>query len=335
MKILCLIDVVSSILLSTATWGAEKVGCSCGQERMEIPATFDLPVQSDQESLAMGWKAAPQVRRRIGADWPFRDNVEIGFGGRGHMIVLREKSVYACPKWNNIGYFLKEVSTAHHFQTILSLLHENWTKECLSVAQFNRVLQAVRSADKTVPLRTRTTDIDEESVRKRCFVQDNVWVADFLVIEGASVIEYKYAVNDRNRIARIRKEVIQGPSSPVAGLNGFINVPSPEMVEYHKWRGFLLGAARVPELRIALGDRDKSIRCASAFALRDIGEAAKDAVPDLLKLLGEADEEVRHAAELALRAIGASAMSQLREALNDHDPDVRKAAEKAIKAIEQ
>jgi HEAT repeat protein len=71
----------------------------------------------------------------------------------------------------------------------------------------------------------------------------------------------------------------------------------------------------------ALRDQDSFIRCAAAWALGNIGPAAKDAVPALSARLG--DMAVRAGAAWALRKIGPDAVPALVAALRHEDCDAR------------
>jgi hypothetical protein len=59
----------------------------------------------------------------------------------------------------------------------------------------------------------------------------------------------------------------------------------------------------IPLLRVALKDRDWSVRLAAANALARIGPSAKEAIPALHLLLQDKDQLVRDAAEEAIKSI--------------------------------
>ncbi|MHB1037987.1 MAG: HEAT repeat domain-containing protein [Pirellulales bacterium] len=68
-----------------------------------------------------------------------------------------------------------------------------------------------------------------------------------------------------------------------------------------------IGAAAIPELVAALGDRDEDVRAEAARALARMGPTAKAAVPALIAALGDEHETVRRNAARALGQIGPAA----------------------------
>jgi HEAT repeat protein len=82
----------------------------------------------------------------------------------------------------------------------------------------------------------------------------------------------------------------------------------------------------VPDLMIALKDKDDQVRAAAAEALWSLGPDARDAVAALILLLKDKSASVRLNAAGALGDVGADvpeALSALRETLKDRDADVR------------
>ncbi len=96
-----------------------------------------------------------------------------------------------------------------------------------------------------------------------------------------------------------------------------------------------------PALREALKDEDEAFRQAAAFALVEIqGEHAAEAVPVLVEVLKDRDAEPKARADAAhklakLKANARPAVPALRELLQEKDEPLRKAAEEALKEIEQ
>jgi HEAT repeat protein len=93
----------------------------------------------------------------------------------------------------------------------------------------------------------------------------------------------------------------------------------------------------LPTLMTALSDHDGEVRNASAFAMVELGAAAKPATPALIKCLKDSNLNVRANAAWALGSIGpdaAEAISSLQDASRqDKVPDVRDRAMWALSRI--
>jgi HEAT repeat protein len=92
----------------------------------------------------------------------------------------------------------------------------------------------------------------------------------------------------------------------------------------------------LPQLVIALRDRDERLKALAAQALEHVGADAVVAVPDLLRLLDDPNEGLRNSACIALAGIGPAArdaLPALRRALSDPSNDVRRFAQRAIDKI--
>jgi hypothetical protein len=114
-------------------------------------------------------------------------------------------------------------------EALLSLLHGEGMKSRVTAQQFQRVARAVEAAGKDVPMRVTSKEVDAKMVDRGCFVENGTWFADLLIVEGASVVEYKYAIDKRNRIARLRRVLVEGPE-PI-GQNWDPVISSDEAVE--------------------------------------------------------------------------------------------------------
>jgi hypothetical protein len=376
-KTTCVTVAGAMLAVAMCAVGAEKSSYSIAGDTMEFPGRFALPDQQEQQRLAQWWMAPPSPNRPLppdrlllGRSFPFRDGVEFGRRrvSKSAPLLVRENGVYAEVAWDNIGFFLKGIENAEQFKVLLALLHDEWSS-CLNVGQLRQVLAAVDSQTEGFPLRVTRRDFDADLISKSCFVKDGVWCVDFVIIEGASVVEYKYAVDKHNRIARLRRLLVEGPPShgpghypgPIRVHPGVLQASKtaepqkePEVVAegtaepYIDWYGYcsqvLRTAAFLPEWRTDLADRDATVRRKAASELRHVTEVAndskhfqfhflKDAIPDLAKALRDEDEEVRHYSASALGNIGALAVGELRKALADPNTNARISAARAIATV--
>ena len=69
-----------------------------------------------------------------------------------------------------------------------------------------------------------------------------------------------------------------------------------------------LGSGAVPQLVVALQDKDERLSLLAIEFLGDLGPEARNAVPSLLRAMGDPDEKVRQAAESALKTIAPEAL---------------------------
>lgn len=192
-----------------------------GGDRLIFPSKFALPTAEAQRVLACGWNTASDRKEFAGRlSWrggpnPFRDDVEFGWAGLGPThLAIRSQGVYTRVAWDNIGFFLKRVENARDFDIVLRVLHKNWPTYSLTVSQYRALLRDVELNAKDLAFNIRKQEVDSESITKACFQKDDCWLWHFIVIDHASVIEYKYAVNRENRVARLARFLIEGPPTP-------------------------------------------------------------------------------------------------------------------------
>jgi HEAT repeat protein len=97
-----------------------------------------------------------------------------------------------------------------------------------------------------------------------------------------------------------------------------------------------IGSAAVPELTLALENRNSRVRISALMALNFMGPAGRSAIPQLLKLLADDNAEVRHTTALTLASAGAepsSIIAGLSDCLHADDIYMRSAAATHLRAI--
>jgi hypothetical protein len=201
---------VCVLLLAARGQGDDEGYRLFGGQRMESPKNFHLPDASLQASYAYGWKPDPGARRRIGAAWPFRDSVELGLGGLGHMVLLRDKGVFDRPCWDSIGYFLAQIENARQFEAALSLLDPRWAERRLSVRQLARIISAVQLPENKGDFKV-LAQAAPESLAACVTLREGIWYSDFALIEGSMVNEYKYAIDRDKHVGRVFRRLVEGP----------------------------------------------------------------------------------------------------------------------------
>lgn len=188
-----------------------------GKDQMVFPEKFALPTKEEQQRLALRWHE-PAVKpwlREVKCELPFRDGVQFSRVYPSD-ILAREKGRGAFVKWDNIGHFLAEIKSVEQCRAVLALLHDPWFSEGrLTADQLRRATRKVKTDTGGLPLKVLREDFDDDLITKGCFQKDGYWLVDFALIEGASIVEYKYAIDGNHRIARIRRVLVEGPPHPI------------------------------------------------------------------------------------------------------------------------
>ncbi len=145
-----------------------------------------------------------------------------------------------------------------------------------------------------------------------CVLKDGVWLSHFGFIEGASLVEYKYAINSQKGIARIRRVLVEGPEDPFYTAPGakmlVVRGPFPgENDQYFQpCRYFLLIAGHLAALKKELATGAASERLAAAWELsdlayfNDLSGCLTDVAPELQNALADQNDYVRFCASCAL-----------------------------------
>lgn len=194
--------------------GTPGLTCTFGNDEMVFPEKFSL-FEEKQSSFARIFES--KKRREPPEEVPFRPGVKL-FIFRGACIIDDGDSL-APLSWDNIGHFLTKIDNAQQCQAVIELLHQRWYEE-VSVDAFRRVVRAVESDVDGLPLKVLHEDIEEDLIAKGLFRKDGYWLVNFIAFELASAVEYKYAIDSKNRFARIRRVLIEGPPYAYPGSMG-------------------------------------------------------------------------------------------------------------------
>ena len=165
----------------------------------------------------------------------------------------------------------------------------------------------------------------------------------------AAVVRF---VNAKDLDKKVRYLSASSPSSPPVASSQPSDLPTKPQEPLYEgrtlvdWQGDLrdassevrekatqalghFGDKAVPILAQTLGEPDPDVRWAAAYALGEIGPAAKDAVPALVQALTDPDDMVRGRAEVTLRRIDPSVLEkweQAEKAAAEEDARLRKEA---------
>lgn len=346
----------SAIVAATPGLRAADSPITFGERRMEFPKKFALPGAKEQEKLGDGWWRNADLRHVMGRDFPLLEDVEACEARRWgsgdelphyaavDILFSRHSLVYARPTWQSIGYFLKPIENARQFEWVLWLLHKDWQKERLSGEQIREIFRTIESDRQGVPLRILVRRFDGGPLSKGGLATDGIWIANFALIEETSVVEYEYAIDKSNHVARRRTVLVQGPPLPhfepvhngIAGLATAVIEEHPVWDVYSRSRFLLLRAAYLSDWKQAIAKLGPLNSDELLTAIAENEDAVKQAMPELINALGDRDKHIRFAAaEILLRAArpAEKAVPALRKALSDTDSAVRCSAAVAILKI--
>jgi hypothetical protein len=94
---------------------------------------------------------------------------------------------------------------------------EDW----LSPDRLRSLFRLIEAAPKELRLKIATKEFEADLITKGVFHRNDVWLAAFVVQEGASIVEFKVAIDRKNRVAYHRRVLVQGPAPPLSGAGVF------------------------------------------------------------------------------------------------------------------
>ena len=212
--------------------------------------------------------------------------------------------------------FIIQPRTAKQCCFILESLHGNWFQARLTGQQCVQVMLRVKNEAGSLPFRVKVLPNKIRSATADCVRSGDVWFSHFAIIEGASLVEYEYAVGNENRIARNRRVLVEGPRAPLRTArdvfeSGFATAATTTEAE-RDWmpcRQFLLAAAQlsIGNESFASGDARQRLFAVRAFngyyfsCQDELCKLGLEAVPELRRSLLDPNEYVRRI--LAIRLV--------------------------------
>lgn len=200
------------IITSVGTsYGGDAQGTDYAGDRLVFAKRRKPLSEGLQKVAAEDWRCNSDIRDRAGSSYPFWDDVELGDfwprpESRGYegvsAIHRRGTDEYAWPAWHRLGPFIKDVRTARQCGFVLEVLHENWFKERLTGQQCVDIVRQVEKSAGNLPLQVKRPVGEHDSMTAECVLKDGVWLTHFGLIEGASLVEYKYAISTHDGIVR-------------------------------------------------------------------------------------------------------------------------------------
>lgn len=341
--------VVFCVVLSAASPSRceERTACFFGKDMLGFLAKPSIPSEAEQQEIADRWSWTLHIRGHESSQSPFRADVEFGSTSYSSVpdevpdVLFRHGSrVYSRIVWDSIGYFLEGIHNEGQCELLFSWLHKNWPQR-LNDSQFRRVIKEIRADAKDLPFEIFQEDVEDGPLLGQCIEKNGIWLVHFILVEATSVIEYKYAIDKNNRVARLRRILVEGPEfpkewrieDPPRAIRDRVAV---KFDHFYRSQRLVERAAFLPELRKALESPSRDDRLSACWRIANIKQEARAAVPELRKVLTDPDKTIRDAATCALRHIGPDAkeaLPDLRATLNDKEPKVREGAAYALLEI--
>jgi HEAT repeat protein len=367
--------IVASPAAASPACGADEASCTIGVDRMVFPPS-DAPLGADIAPVGLNdWPPDAEIAKRLGKDTPFRPGVSLLRCGAG--LWARDGGACALVHWDSVGYFLKGIENSRQLTNLLWVIQHceeggprAWEGRHLTVAQLKTLICDVETKGNNLPFRILGPGFDENLISQKYVFHGGFWLANFAVITGDSIVEYKYAVDPRHRVSQLARLLVMGPNhypgnlvypanldscsladQDVVYFNNFSfavmsggslppavttsrRADSPLRRAHLECCRFLNGSAFLPQLRKDITSKDFEVRRRAIARLASVGPAASDTVPELRRALSEPD--LFFAAAETLGQIGPAAkgaVPELCKALSAEDVEVRAAAARALGGI--
>jgi len=305
------------------------------------------------QAMAVRWGYSSSLLDRAADSYPFWDDVELGDfdprierdGKEGATAIYRRRSgEYSWAEWDGIGPFIRDIQTARQCESVLEVLHDNWSYARLNGQQCADIVHSVRNSAAGLPLRLKAPDVSRETMTAQCVRKNGVWLTHFAIIEGACLVEYKYAIDSRGRIARLRRVLVEGPEDVVHSARwtfeaGFTVSPvaTEQQQKYAPCRNYLLALAYLARPRGSATVREPRERLMTVRTLNycflflspelEPRGLRQCATRDFEASLADGDDDVRRHAAFGLASVDNEKLIQVMHAdLFSKDRTVRRRA---------
>ena len=91
--------------------------------------------------------------------------------------------------WENVGEYLTEIRDANQMESLILLFHKDLDETKIGVAGISDILLRIRSQKETWPFVVVDERLERPTIKRGFFERDGVWLAHFLCVEDASVVE--------------------------------------------------------------------------------------------------------------------------------------------------
>jgi hypothetical protein len=188
-----------------------------GRDKLVFPDRFGLQPPRQQSHISIQWKTL----RHVPAGRPFRPGVEVEVsdarpGGATHSYVRLNDVYDILVEWD-AGYFVDKIETEPDFKAFLFRLYNVPSGDWISPDELRRLLKVIEAAPRELRFKVVSKEFEGDLLTKGVFRHGDVWLAALVVQEGASIVEFKVAIDGKNRVAYHRRVIVQGPQPPLTG----------------------------------------------------------------------------------------------------------------------
>jgi hypothetical protein len=253
--------VFAALALLCAAFPAARLGwCDApdavmlGRDRLTLAAPDS---SGELKTIVMNWWAAER-RARTPAGRPFRNGVELSAEKPGDLaqsagqVFVRLGDYYDLLEERDVGLFVEKVETERDFKSLLRRLYNVGTEDWLSPCEFQAVLRRVEAAPVGLRLNVVSRQIEPDVITRGAFRRDGVWLAALVVRQAASLVEFKFAIDEKKRVGYHRRTLIEGPRPPGRGAGTILSYKDrEEWLAFDLARPFLLRAIEAAKAECA------------------------------------------------------------------------------------
>jgi hypothetical protein len=218
-----LVGFVVAFSLPRVAWSDAVESVAIGRDRLLFTNQHLVTPRYRRLEMASRWGE----ERHVPAGRPFRLGVEVCDvkpGNAAYRLVHMD-GVYDALNYGNVEYFLDKIQAVRDFEEVLSRVNNVRREDWLTPEELPLLYTMVGAAPAEFRFAVVGREIEPDLLKKGIFHRGGVWLAAFVVQEGASVVEFKVAIDGKNRVAYHRRVLVDGPQPPVSGAGLFTPLP--------------------------------------------------------------------------------------------------------------
>ena len=116
------------------------------------------------------------------------------------------------PRESTVGYFVDKIETQRDFEALLFQLYNVRREDWLTPDELRAVFAKIETAPDELRLGVWNKEFEPELLRQGVLQRDGVWLVNFVAQSGAELVDYKFAIDGRNRVGYRRRTLVRGPT---------------------------------------------------------------------------------------------------------------------------
>ena len=120
-----------------------------------------------------------------------------------------------------VGYFVDKIETERDFEALLFRLYNVRREDWLTPDELRAVFTKVEAAPDELRLGVWNKEFEPELLRQGVVHRDGVWLVNFVAQSGASLVDFKFAIDGRNRVGYRRRTLVRGPGPLYSGPGAY------------------------------------------------------------------------------------------------------------------